>query len=167
MKAITKSNITESTLKGITRVMNIAGIVILVGMMLLSVSDVFLRKAFNHPIVGGTEISEFMMVCLTLGMAWCLLTGRSITMGMIVEKLPARAQGVVDTITYLISLVVVSVMAWQTYNDAMFSKKLGDASIILKIPNYPTRLILAFAFLMLGIVIVVLIVRSIAKAVKG
>jgi TRAP-type transport system small permease protein len=167
VKAITKSNIAGSTLKGITRVMNIAGMVILVGMMLLSVGDVFLRKAFNHPIVGGTEISEFMMVCLALGMAWCMLAGKSITMNMVVEKFPARVQGIIDTVTYIIGFGVVSVMAWQTYNDAMLSKSIGDSSIILRIPNYPTRLVLAFAFLILGLVILTLIVRNIAKAVKG
>jgi TRAP-type C4-dicarboxylate transport system permease small subunit len=161
-----RDNIAVSSLKGITRVMNIIGMVILVGMMLLSVSDVFLRKAFNHPIVGGTEVSEFMMVCMALGMAWCMLIGRSITMGMVVDRFPSRVQGIIDTITYLISLGIVAVMSWQSYKDAMLSKKLGDASVILGIPNYPTRLILAFSFLMLAIVIAVLIVRNIAKVVK-
>jgi TRAP-type C4-dicarboxylate transport system permease small subunit len=166
VKMNVKQNFFDSLLKKITRGMNIAGMVVLVAMMLLSVADVLLRAVFNHPIVGGTELSEFFMVCLVLGTAWCVLSGRSIKMDMVVERFPVRGQAVIDSITYLISLTVVSLMTWGTVKDALFSKDMGDQSTILKIPNYPTRFILAFAFFMLVIVLLTLLVKTIARVVK-
>ena len=39
----------------------IAGIVLVVGMMLLTVADVILRAAFNRPIIGSTEVTQLML----------------------------------------------------------------------------------------------------------
>jgi TRAP-type C4-dicarboxylate transport system permease small subunit len=161
-----KQNVVDLLVKKITQGMNIAGMVVLVAMMLLSVADVLLRAAFNRPIVGGTELSEFFMVCLALGTAWCVLSGRSIKMDMVVERFSVKVQAVIDSITYLLSLTVVGLMTWGTFKDALFSQNMGDQSTILRIPNYPTRYILAFAFFMLAVVILVLLVKTIVKVVK-
>ena len=59
-------------INSLSRMMNIAASGVLAAMMFLTVSDVFLRYFLRRPILGATELTENMMVCLAfLGLAWC------------------------------------------------------------------------------------------------
>jgi TRAP-type C4-dicarboxylate transport system permease small subunit len=140
--------------------------VVLVAMMLLTVTDVLLRYLFSRPIIGSTEVTEYMMVCLALGMAWCVLTGRSIKMDLIVGRFPFRAQGVIDSITDAIGLVVMIFLTWQNFRETITAQRTQLTSPILMIPGYPAKGILAIAFAWLCLAVVVSLIKNIIKAVK-
>jgi TRAP-type C4-dicarboxylate transport system permease small subunit len=161
-----KSSIAVMIVSSVSRGLNIGGMVVLVAMMLLTVMDVLLRYFFTRPIIGSTEVTEYMMVCLALGMAWCVLTGRSIKMDLIVGRFPSRAQGVIDSITDAIGLVVLICLTWQNFREAITAQRTQVTSLILMIPSYPAKGILAIAFAWLCLAVVVSLIKNITKAVK-
>ena len=79
-------------------------ILVVAAMMLLTVSDVTMRYIFNQPIAGTIEIVEYMMVCLLLGMATCALERRLIKVGIVKERLPKKAQAIIEIVTLLAGL---------------------------------------------------------------
>jgi TRAP-type transport system small permease protein len=166
MRILKPSNAYEKAIYQISRVLSVAGMVVLIGMMLLTVSDVFLRYAFRHPILGSTEITEYMMVFLALGMGWCLLQGRSIRMDMIVERFSPRSQAVVDTVTYIISLGILGFMGWRTLSESIAVHKIMLVSSTLRIPAYPFYGILALGLIIFGLAILVNLINSIVKVIK-
>jgi TRAP-type C4-dicarboxylate transport system permease small subunit len=161
-----KSSIAVMIVSSVSRGLNIGGMVVLVAMMLLTVMDVLLRYFFIRPIIGSTEVTEYMMVCLALGMAWCVLTGRSIKMDLIVGRFPSRAQGVIDSITDAIGLVVLICLTWQNFREAITAQRTQVTSLILTIPSYPAKGVLAIAFAWLCLAVLVSLIKNITKAVK-
>lgn len=146
--------------------MNTVVMVVLSGVMLLIVADIFLRYAFNRPIIGTTEITEFMMVCMLLAMAWCAMEGSHIKIDVIIKRLPPRFQATVDSITFLISLGVFAVLAWQGFLTALYSWDYWVVSSMLDIPEFPVVFILVFGYAILCVAIVPLMIQRIVKAVK-
>ena len=147
--------------------MNILGMVILVLMMLLTATDVFLRYFFNSPIMGSTEITEYMMVCLALGVPYCTLTGKAVSMELIAEKFPKRVQAFVDAFTNLLGLVAMVFLTWQLYEEMVNAREIDFSSAILQIPAYPFFAVLAFSMGMMAVSLVVIIVGNIHKGVRG
>jgi TRAP-type C4-dicarboxylate transport system permease small subunit len=60
----------------VSKVINFAGMGILVVLMILTVADIFMRYCFSKPINGSVEITEYAMVILVYsGLAWCEVSG--------------------------------------------------------------------------------------------
>lgn len=164
---LTKSvNSTESIIRSVSRVMSLVGMAILVVMMMLTVFDVFLRYAFRRPILGSTEITEYLMVCLALGMAWCLLKGRSIKMDLILGRFPLRVQAITDSITYIITFGVLVIITWRTLTETLNAQRTFFMSTILRIPAYPFYGALTLALVMFCLAMLVSLIHNVVKAVK-
>jgi TRAP-type transport system small permease protein len=147
--------------------MNILGMAILVLMMLLTAADVFLRYFLNSPIMGSTEITEYMMVCLALGVPYCTLTGKAVSMELITERFPKRLQAFVDAFTNLLGLVAMVFLTWQLYKEMVNAREIDFSSAILNIPAYPFFAVLAFSMGMMAVSLVVIIVGNVHKGVRG
>lgn len=161
------SSSAETAINQFSRVVNIIGIVFLVAIALLTVADVLLRLIINRPILGSTEVTEYMMVGLVFGMGLCALRGRQIKMDMVMERFPKRVQAIVDCITYLVAFGAYVIIAWQNILEAFKLQKMNLISGILKIPTYPFYLVLAFGCILLSLAIVVLFIKSASRAVKN
>jgi TRAP-type C4-dicarboxylate transport system permease small subunit len=81
-------------------------------------------------------------------------------------RFPIRIQGVIDSITDAIGLVVLICLTWQNFQEAITAQRTQVTSFILMIPSYPAKGILAIAFAWLSLAVVVSLVKNIAKAVK-
>ncbi len=142
------------------------GVVFLVAIVSLTVVDVLLRVILNSPILGSTEVTEYMMVCLILGTGLCALRGRQIRMDMIVDRFKPRTQAIIDTFTSLITLGIFAILCWTIFQEGLVLHKLKLISSILKIPTYPFYMVLSVGFGILCLALVVLIIKSFMKAVK-
>jgi TRAP-type C4-dicarboxylate transport system permease small subunit len=151
----------------VTMGMNILGMVILVFMMLLTTADVLLRYFFNSPIMGSTEITEYMMVCLTLGVPFCTLRGKAVSMALVANKFPKQFQAFIDAFTNLIGFVAISFLSWQLYKEVVNAREISFSSQILNIPAAPFFGVLAFSMAMLAVSLLVVIAGNIAKGVRG
>jgi TRAP-type C4-dicarboxylate transport system permease small subunit len=142
------------------------GVVFLVAIVSLTVLDVLLRLFFNSPILGSTELTEYMMIGLVLGAGLCALRGKQIKMDMIVERFKPRAQAFVDSITFFLTLSIFGTLCWCIFREGLALKQLKLISNVLKIPAYPFYLILSISLGILCLALIVLLIKSVVKAAK-
>lgn len=147
------------------RIMLLAAIaagIILIALMLLTVSDVFLRFFFKKPIIGIHEITASMMICIGfLGLAWAALTDRHIKVDLLVSKFPPRAQKYISYINYLLVGISCVVLAVESYHRSLAVRKLGVASEMLNIPQFPFYIVVSIGHLLLLLAIVVIVIREV------
>ncbi|MFC1946195.1 TRAP transporter small permease [Chloroflexota bacterium] len=150
----------------ILRVIGHGAIGVLVAMMLLTVADVFLRYVFSRPIIGTTEITEMLMACMVLAMAWCAVERRMVKVELVMGRFSPRVQAIVDSITYLAGMALTAILAWQAIVGSLEAIELDFETFMLGIPLAPFFWILALGFTMLGMAIFILLAERIAVAVK-
>ena len=169
MNAIRKMALsTEKAINLMSKMLNIVGVGFLVAMMMLTVADVFLRYAFNKPILGTIELTEFIMAIVSFsGLAWCAAKSGHARVTLIVHRYTKRAQGVLNAIAFMLCLSVVPLVAWQGFAASNHARITGKISFLLEIPAYPFYIVLGVGFTVLTLVIIVLFVKSLIEVVKG
>jgi len=168
MPTMKKTHFIKRTINSISRGMGFIAICILVAMMILTVLDVFLRRVFNSPIPFSLELVEFMMVVTGfLGLAWCAMSGAHIRVDLIVSRMPARAQGIIDSLCYLAGFGISAIIAWRSVMESLAIRKLHTESTVLGIPIFPFYWVVAAGFAALALSILILLARSLKEAAKG
>ena len=103
-------------INSLSRILNIAASGVLAAMMFLTVSDVLLRYFLRRPILGATELTENMMVCLAfLGLAWCAVQEGHLKVDLVMTHFSPRVQAIVDSITSCAGLILVALIAWRGF----------------------------------------------------
>lgn len=155
-------------INSLSRVMNIAASIILAAMMLLTVSDVFLRYVFRKPILGTTEITESMMACLaSFAFAWCAAQHSHLKVDLLMSAFSARKQAAMDALTCLIGLVVIALIAWRNFLEAVVVKELNIVSSLVKIPSFPFYYVISLGCVILCLVMAFQVIDNIRKAVRS
>ena len=143
------------------------GIAALILMMLVTVSDVFLRYVFNRPILGSIEIVKFLLIIVAfLAIPYCALEDGHVKMDFAVSRLPPRGQTVIEIVGYIFCLVLTITMTCLYIPEAIEMRRVGERSIVLGIPAYPLYLIIFVACLMLSLVLLVNLIKSVARLMK-
>ncbi len=145
--------------------LNILGIISLLAMMMLTVSDVFLRYFFSKPIIGGTELTQCFMVCMALGLGWSALKGKGIKMDLILGQLPLKAQWIIDSLTILMGLAIIIPITIAFFGEISIVKEMMMHTAMLRIPEYPFYFIIGTGLGLFSIVLIILIVKNLAKVV--
>ena len=160
------SRLVVESLGFVFKAVNMLGMIVLVCMMMLTVADVFLRYFFNSPIMGSTEVTEYMMIFLFLGVPLCIFNGRAVKMDLIVSKFPKIIQVVLDAVTDTIGLAVMVILTWQLFKEMQSANEMGIASNILNISSAPFYGVLAVGVGMLCLALAANIIRNLVKGVK-
>ena len=152
----------------ISRAVNSVAAGILVVMMLLTAADVLLRYVFNQPISGSLELTEYMMlIVVAFGLAHCAAQKGNVRVDVLTSRLPPRAQAVLNSITYLLSLGLFALITWQSISYIGFMFDAGRISASLLIPVFPFVGMVALGSAMLSLVLLVDFLDYLSQAVKG
>jgi len=136
-------------------------------MVMLTVTDVFLRTVFDRTIVYMYEFTEYtMLVVVYFGLSWCALTGKHLKADLIVRMFPEKAQDYQDAINNFIVICVSAVVAVQAFRTAFAVRGFGDASELTRIPYWPFYFIVAFGAFLLFLVMITLFIQSVYKVIK-
>ena len=126
------------TIDAIPRIAGLVAMGVLFLMMLLTVADVVLRAALNKPIIGATEIIEQMMVAVVfLGLGWCALQGKQISVELFASRYKPGTQRVIDLIMYFIGMIMVAVTCWRTVMSTLRVMDFGITCSYIEVPKYP------------------------------
>ena len=159
---------TVAVIHQISRIAGILALISLLAMMTLTVLDVFLRYFFNNPILGSVELAEYLMVLAGfLGIAWCGVKGGHVKVDLLLSHLPPRIQTIIDSITLLLAMTVVPLVAWQGFAQARRAQLIKSASDILEIPDYPFYIVVGISFTLLFLVQVILLAEFIVRTIKN
>lgn len=145
---------------------------ILLLMMFLTVGDVIGRYLvgrlpFFQPIPGTFELTEFMLVLIVFAaLGYTQVRRGHISIDVVVSRFSPRTQSVIDSITYLLSLALFSLVTWQSavYAHRLFEER--DVSGILLVPIYPFLIVVALGSFLFCLVLLVNFLSSLAKVVK-
>ena len=109
-----------------------------------------------------------MMVCMAFfALAWCAGQHGHLRVDLVVSRFSPRVQAVFDSITSMVGLMVVALIAWRSFVEGSAVRELNIISSLLKIPAFPFYYVVAVGSALLCLVMVTQVVQHIHKAVNG
>jgi len=148
--------------------LSFVGMFFLIPMMLLTTADVLGRAIWSRPIPGAMELSSYILsIFILLGVAYTHQVKGQVRVTMLVSKLPRRLAVLLEILTTLISLFIISILAWQGWVVGMEEKSVSD---MWRIPQLPFRLLVSVAgfFLALELVLDLLdLIKKLGSKIKN
>ncbi len=149
------------------RVAGYIAAIMLAILTLLTVSDICGRFFFTRPIVGTTELTEYLLAIMAFfAIAWAAVKQRHIKVDLIMSRFPPRAQTIVDCITCLFSIGIYVIITWRLAMEGIDLQQLNLISAFLDVPKYPFYFIAALGAALLTLVTITTLIQYLAK-VKG
>jgi TRAP-type C4-dicarboxylate transport system permease small subunit len=109
-----------------------------------------------------------MMVCLAFfALAWCAGQQSHLKVDLVVSRFSPRVQAVFDSITSMVGLIVVALIAWRSFLEGVAVRELNIISSLLRIPAYPFYYVVAAGCALLCLMMITQFVENIQKAVNG
>lgn len=147
--------------------LTIAGVA-LVCMMLVITLNVFGRSFFRAPILGAIEIGGLAgVVFIAIALFYTEKEKRNVFVEALVMHLPPRIRSIVEAVTRLISLLMVTLLFWAALGDAMYSFQFNEPTLVLGIYTSPFKLIWAAGLFILCLYLIKNIYTSIRKGLIG
>ena len=127
----------------------------IVGMMLLTSSDVMLRY-LGYPIKGTYDVVGLLgALVVALPIARTQVLNRHVAMEYMAQRKSWLARGIAQLVTFALSIAVYAVITWQLVAFAGKLKSVGRVSDTVEIPLYPFVYAIALAFLLTCLVLIV------------
>ena len=117
-------------------------------MMLLTTTDVLGRYFFNSPVLGAYEITEYLMLIMVFSyLALAQSQKAHINVDIVFNRLPAWLQRIFERFNHIVCLLVMILVTWKSAQRIAELKSTGEASLLLKIPDYPFAIFLVIGCL--------------------
>lgn len=128
----------------------------IVGVMILVVANILLRKIFKLPILGSYELVGYLSaLAASLALASCALQNGHIALDYIVNKFPGKIQTVTSIFVNFIALCFWGFTAWHLGIYAQNLMVNGVVSPTAQLPVYPVVLLIGFGLVGLCLVSIV------------
>jgi TRAP-type transport system small permease protein len=151
----------------VSRLLNYSGAGFLFILMLLVMAHVIGRYLLALPIPGSVELIEFLMVLVVfLGLAECAVQRGNVSVDLFVDRLPKKAQAVIDTFTCLFSIGIVSLITWQSAVQVKILWQSGHVSGVFHIPHYPFAIVMVFGWAVFDLVLVTHFFEFLGRVLK-
>jgi TRAP-type C4-dicarboxylate transport system permease small subunit len=140
----------ERVANPLSRIADSVGRVILVLMVLLITLDVVLRYFLNRPIKGSYELVEFMLAMIVfLGLAYMQTKKGHVSINLLTNNLSSSQNSVIRSATYLLCLIIFSLISWRCMVQAEVLRTSGTSSDVLSIPNFPFMWVVVFGSILM------------------
>ena len=157
----------EKAAHPVSRLFNYSGAGFLFLLMFLVTVHVIGRYIVAFPIPGSVELIEFLMVLVVfLGLAECAITRGNVSVDLFVDLMPKKARAVIDAFTSLLSIAIVSLIAWQSAVQAKILFQSGHVSGVLHIPHYPFAIVMVFGWAAFDLVLIGHFFEFLGRALK-
>ena len=124
-------------IKGISRFLNVIAGMSLTFLMLLTISDVFMRF-FKKPITGTYELVGFSgAVVIGFSLPLTSWMRGHIFVDFFILKLSKKVQEIFNIATRCIVIVLFSLIGWNLFKYAADLHRSGEVSLTLQFPFYP------------------------------
>jgi TRAP-type C4-dicarboxylate transport system permease small subunit len=142
---------------------SVVGMTLLIPLMLLTTGDIIGRKFFSKTIPGTFELSEYILaVFILLGAAYTQQVKGHVGVDFVTSKLAPRARILCEIITTLLSLFIIGIVIWMGFFEGIREKTVSD---MLRIPQYPFRLLVSVGGFLLWLELLIDLVNSVRKLV--
>ncbi len=125
----------------------------IVGMMLLTSSDVVLRY-LGYPIKGTYDIVGLLgALVVAFPIARTQVLNRHVSMDFMAQRKSWLARGIAKLVSFVLGIAVYALITWQLIAFAAKLKSIGRVSDTVEIPLYPFVYAIAIAFLLTCLVL--------------
>jgi TRAP-type C4-dicarboxylate transport system permease small subunit len=132
------------------------GIVFLatISVVMLVVTDVVLRRVFDHPLAFSYELTGLLLVLLVWGsILFSTAKERHIRVDIVVGRFPQRTRRLLDQLFDFSSGLLLLIVSLASLLYARREYEMGHVSEILSIPFYPFVLVCAAGALFCGLIL--------------
>lgn len=148
--------------------MNWIASVVLFLMMILTITDVVLRKTLSKSILGTVEVTEFLMVIVIFfTLAHTEILNGHVKVDLVMSRFGERAQSLVDMITQFICFILCVLITWSTLIYAEVMRVSGEVSQDLWVPIYPFIYVVAMGCAVLALTLLMKFFLSVMRVVKS
>jgi len=149
----------RSTLALVKWMSYVAGI-ILASMMVLIISDVFMRYVLAKPIHGVLEITEEILM---IGVVFLTLAAAPhIRVTFITERFRPKTRAVIRIVSLISVIPFFIILDWKSLLQAIFSLSKEETSWgLIPFPMYPSRFVVFFGFTFLTLRLLVRLIDTI------
>ncbi len=131
-------------------VLNLIAALVILAVMFIGVFQVFGRKLINLPVPGYVDVIEFVMTVFAfLSIAYTQRLGGHVRMEIIIKRFRGRALWIVEFLGTLTVIGIVAILAWFGYEHFLRAWNIGDSTIDIEIPLWPSKLLVPVAFAIL------------------
>jgi len=136
----------------VSRLSNYVAQSILVALMLVTVVDVFGRYLLNRPLPGARELNEVgFLILVFFAVAYTWRVRGHIAVDVLYIHFPKKVQIILDFATSVPTLIIVTLIAWQSFIKGMYFIGAGYRTGILHIPLYPYCFCITFGAALLAL----------------
>ena len=139
----------------------VVGMSLIIPLMLLTTGDIIGRKFLSKTIPGSFELSEYILATfILLGAAYTQQVKGHVGVDFVTSRLSPRVRIVCEIITTILSLFIIAIVIWQGWLEGIRERTVSD---MLRIPQYPFRLLVAVGGFLLWLELLIGLVNSIGK----
>lgn len=133
----------------------LASLVIML-IMLLGVFQVVGRKLINFPIPGYVDVIELAMTVFAfVAISYTQRLGGHVRMEIILGRLKGRLLYSLEVLGTVVAIGVVIVLMMYGYDHFLRAYDIGDSTIDIQLPIWPSKLLVPFAFVVLLVRLVI------------
>ncbi len=128
----------EKVLDRTVRAMALVAGASLMWLMLLVCYSVLMRRVFNAPPLGGTDLASVSLVPVAfLGFAYCGWTGGHIAVDVISALGRPGLTRWTDVVVRLLSAVLLGMLTWRCIVLLVDAMEIGEATELIEVPHSP------------------------------
>ena len=122
-------------LERLSRGLAMAGGILLVGVMGMTVASILGRYVFGTPIPGDYELTELACgIAVFAFLPYCHAASANIVVEFMTSRLPRRTRAALDCVHGLAFTVMAGLITWRLFVGAMRKLEDGETTLYLEIP---------------------------------
>ena len=130
----------------------IAGGLVFVGLVVMSIVSITGRKLFSWPVPGDVEMLQMCAAfAASAFFAYCHLVNGNVKVDFFTHNLSPRKVAALDAVGSLLVGIFGALIAWRTAAGALSVKEVGETSAILAFPVWIAQALMVPGFLLLAI----------------
>jgi len=151
----------------ITRWLAILAAVCIAVMMVVNFTDIIGTKFFLKSVPGALDISEELMVLVTLlPLAFIALERGHIRITLVLDHLPQTVRFVLQIIQYAIATLITGFITWRVFVGFQETVKVMDLKEGIDLPIWPANLAIVIAFGFLTLVWALLLAKTLVVGLE-
>ncbi len=157
-------NTIDKTIDFMAEMMGRIGWLLIIYLMVLGVTDVFLRYVLNSPSLWISPTLQVAMVLLAcVGGIYSLNDNAFVKLDLFYANFSPKKKAVCDIITVVFTLMFLVVLVWKGYQAAMLSIKLNQHTpTSIPIPIYPLKVF----FPITGVLMLLVVLRKLVQDIR-
>ena len=150
------------------RLLAYAGGLVLVGLAVLVLYEIFMRYFFGRPFRGGFEMTEVAMaVIVACGMPYTAIKNGHVSVDLFSNFFDRPALRWVNFTVQGIGSATLFLLAWQSGKHALSALSYGDLTNMMRIPLYPFKAGIAVSAALFGIVLLINAIKALRPASRA